>query len=115
MNDQAASEVHFSSLMAAGIGLGLAQIKGADSLALAGVQTNMIHNIARIYGRNATAADVGGLIASSMASFAGRYAAKTLLGWIPGAGNLINSGVAASITEGIGWAAVELFSSESKA
>ncbi len=43
------------------------------------------------------------------ATTAGRTASQILIGWIPGWGNAFNAATAASLTEAVGWLAVEWF------
>lgn len=70
-----------------------------------GMRTLLSKGIARLAGKS------NALLSASLASAVGKRMAKILLSWIPGAGNVINAGIAASITEGLGWAAVAYFSS----
>jgi len=52
------------------------------------------------------------LFASLAASCVGRATSQILVGWIPILGNIINAGTAATLTEAIGWLAVDHFQSE---
>ena len=53
--------------------------------------------------------------ASASAAGVGGGLAQFLVGWIPIAGNIINAGTAASITEALGWALAEDFARETMA
>ena len=51
---------------------------------------------------------------AAAAAIGGRTVSQFLVGWIPGLGNAINAGTAASITEGIGWYVAKNFSKEAE-
>jgi uncharacterized protein (DUF697 family) len=101
--------IHTCALACSGVGAGLAQVPGSDSIAIVPLQTAMITAIASehevSFGKGA-AAD---LLLTSTATMAGRTASQFLLGWIPVGGNILNAGTAAAITEAIGWAANAYF------
>ena len=42
----------------------------------------------------------------------GRVVSQVLVGWIPGVGNAINAGTAASVVEGIGWSVAKTFEAQ---
>ena len=54
-------------------------------------------------------------IATVATTIIGRALTQFLVGWIPIAGNIINAGTAASITEALGWALAEDFARETTA
>ena len=101
--------IHTSSIAAAGVGAGLAQIPSADTPVLCALQTNMIMAIARQNNISLDEAMSADLLLTFTAAMAGRGLSQWLIGWIPGYGNAINASTAATLTEAIGWAAHAYF------
>ncbi len=101
--------IHTASSSAAAVGGGLAQLPGSDAPVLAGIQTAMIIAIAAEHGVDVDKVVAAQLLAGFAAPTGGRIVSQVLVGWIPGAGNIINASTAVAITEGIGWAAHTYF------
>ena len=101
--------IHTASAAAAGAGAGMAQIPGSDSAVIVPVQIAMINAIALEHGSSIDRSAALSLIGSQAAMIVGRKISQFLVGWIPGAGNAINAGTAAAITEAVGWASHEYF------
>lgn len=104
--------IHGASVSAAGVGAGLAQVPGSDSLLIIPIQMAMIKLIASEHGKGFTEATALSIIATQATTMAGRKVSQFLVGWIPGPGNAINASTAAALTEAIGWVAHNLFSSD---
>lgn len=104
--------IHSASAACAGIGGGLAQLPGSDSLAIVPLQTAMILSIATQHGVDLTEAAAADLVLTFAATQGGRLLSQVLVGWMPGVGNLINASTAAALTEAIGWAASAYFEKE---
>ena len=102
--------IHAASASAAMVGAGLAQIPGSDAPVLAGIQTAMIMTLARQYGVVMDDAAAADLVLTFAATMGGRAVSQWLVGWIPGWGNAVNAGTAATLTEAVGWAADSYFS-----
>ena len=92
----------------------MAQIPGSDIVPITGIQIGMIISIAKVFGRDLGEGAAKGLLGGFSAGLVGREVVRGLLGMIPGFGNAFKAGTAATITETIGWAAVEHFKSEIK-
>jgi len=101
--------IHTASVTAGGIGAGLAQLPGSDMPVLMALQVAMIVAIGHEHGCEITKAHAKSLLLTLPAGYGGRAISQFLLGWIPGLGNAINAGTAATITESIGWAADAYF------
>jgi uncharacterized protein (DUF697 family) len=101
--------IHTASAAAAGVGAGLAQLPGSDSVPLVSIQAAMIVAIASLHGIAIEKALALDFIVGFAATTGGRFVSQLLLGWIPGFGNAINASTAAAITEAIGWAADRYF------
>lgn len=108
-----ASIIHGSSMSAAAVGAGLAQVPGSDAPVLVGIQSTMIVGIASAYGASLTKGAAAKLILPFSASVTGRGLSQALIGWMPGLGNAINASTALGLTQAIGWAADAYFSKTS--
>lgn len=101
--------IHTASASAGAIGAGLAQLPCSDNVVITPIQIAMTIGLGRVFGleltESAALASMGTCITYSL----GRGASQLLLGWIPVAGNIINSCTAASVTELMGWALAESF------
>ncbi len=106
--------IHTASVACAGIGAGLAQVPGSDSVAIIPIQTTMIIAIANEHAVTLTKTAAADLLLTFTATMGGRLLSQVLVGWVPGFGNAINASTAAALTEAIGWAANSYFE-ESKA
>ncbi|RQS90443.1 hypothetical protein [Burkholderia contaminans] len=106
--------IHTTSLACAGIGAGLAQVPGSDSAAIVPLQTAMIMGIGQLHGVAVTKSAAADLLLTFAATLAGRGISQAVVGWIPLWGNVVNAATAAAVTEAIGWAADQYFSSEDK-
>lgn len=110
--------IHTASTAAAGIGAGLAQLPGADCVALIPVQTTMILALGNIFHIPLTDSMAKSVLSETLATMGGKLAAKAaanlIVGWIPGAGNAINASVAAGITESLGWLIAKDFDREAE-
>ena len=104
--------IHTASASAAAVGAGLAQIPGSDNAVITPIQLVMTISLGRVFGLELTESAAGAAVASAAAATVGRTASQVLIGWVPGAGNIINAGTAATITEAIGWLLAEGFASQ---
>ena len=95
--------IHSASASAGAVGAGLAQIPCSDNAVITPIQLVMTVSLGRVFGIELTDSAARAAIASAAAATVGRTASQLLLGWIPIAGNIINAGTAATITEAIGW------------
>ena len=101
--------IHTASTSAAAIGAGLAQIPGSDNLIITPIQLAMTISLGQVFGIDLSESSAKAALASAAAATVGRTTAQVLVGWLPGVGNLINAGTAASLTEAIGWMLAEDF------
>jgi uncharacterized protein (DUF697 family) len=106
--------IHTASLAAAGVASGLAQLPGSDAIPITAIQIGMIISLGAVFGREITETTAKSILGGAVAAFTGRGVSQLLVGWIPGFGNLINAGTAASITEGLGWTVANNFDNESR-
>jgi uncharacterized protein (DUF697 family) len=80
----------------------------AGAVALAPIQLGMMGRIAAIFDLELTSMMSAGALAQLGVQFTGQAAARSLLNLIPGAGNVINAGVASALTLAIGEAWMRL-------
>lgn len=101
--------IHGASTASAAACAGIAQIPLADNAVLAPIQVTMIVSIAKVFDQNIGDGVARGLLSTFAATFVGRGVTQVLIGWVPGIGNVVNSGTAAALTEAVGWMAVDHF------
>lgn len=95
--------IHTASTAAAGIGAGFAQIPGSDNAIITPIQLTMTISLGKVFGKPLSESTAKAALGSVAASTVGRTLSQVLVGWIPGVGNAINAGTAASLTETLGW------------
>ena len=103
--------IHSASASAAAVGAGLAQIPCSDNAVITPIQLTMTISLGRVFGLELTESAARAAVASVAAATVGRTVSQILIGWIPIAGNLVNAGTAATVTEAIGWLLAEEFAS----
>lgn len=100
--------IHGCAIEAGTVGFATAQIPG-DRFVIGAVQIDMIIAIGSVFGKQIDKSAALGIASSVIATVVGVEVANGIIKYWPGVGNFSNMGVAASITETIGWAAVEYF------
>ncbi|MBP2024755.1 hypothetical protein [Peptoniphilus stercorisuis] len=105
--------IHGATLAVTAISGGLAQIPGSDAAVIAPIQIGMIVSLASVFNINLTKSSAGAVLANKIAEYIGRAAIKTTLRFIPGAGNIANAVISASITEKMGWSIAKDFKNQS--
>lgn len=81
----------------------MAQIPLSDNTLIMPIQIGMIVSLGKVFNQTITDSAAKAILASMVASFIGRSISQVAFGWVPGAGNAINSSTAVSLTEAIGW------------
>ena len=104
--------IHSASASAAAVGAGLAQIPCSDNAVITPIQLTMTISLGRVFGLELTESAARAAVASVAAATVGRTVSQILIGWLPIAGNLVNAGTAATVTEAIGWLLAEEFASQ---
>ena len=104
--------IHSHSALCGGVGTGMAQIPLADNAVITPIQIAMIIELGAVFKRKISKSVAQSILSGAAASLVGRGISQVLCGWIPIAGNAINTATAAGITEAIGWMAVDKFSKE---
>ncbi len=88
-------------------------IPGPDAPILMTIQATMIGSLAYLYGFDKKL--IRGMVLPEIAKMTGKYLALSLTKLIPGYGSVINSAVAATITEILGWQVQKYLSKSYKA
>ena len=101
--------IHSASTATAVVGGGLAQIPTSDNAVITPIQLSMTIALGKVFNVSITQSSAMATIASVSAATIGRAASQVLVGWIPGAGNVINAITAATLTESIGWLIADQF------
>lgn len=101
--------IHAASVSAGAVGAGLAQIPCSDSAIIVPIQITMTIALGRVFGMQLTQSAAEASLVTVTGTTIGRAISQVLVGWIPVAGNIINSCTAASVTETMGWALAEDF------
>ena len=106
------SIIHAASVAAATVGAGLAQVPCSDSAIITPTQMAMTVALGKVFGVKLSKASAKSAMGTGMTTMVGRATSQVLVGWILGAGNVINAVTAASITEALGWILVKEFEKE---
>ncbi len=99
---------------AAGGAAAIAIIPGSDSVAIMPIQVGMITALADEFEVPWTDAAVRSTLYASLGSIVGRGGANLVLRWLPVYGQVVRAAVAASVTEGLGWAVVKKLESDGR-
>lgn len=103
-----------SASTAAGAAAAASVIPGSDYVAIAPLQVGMIVALADEFGVPYTESAVRSTLYAALGGIMGRSASSLLLRWIPVYGNVVRAGVAASVTEALGWSVVKKFKAGGK-
>lgn len=95
--------IHVAAILCGLIGAGFAQIPFSDRYILMAIQIVMIVIIGKIMKSKLKATAIIAIVCVGATSYFGKGLCKIILGWIPGAGNVVNAIVALGITELIAW------------
>jgi len=101
-----AAIIHASSA-AAGAAAAASVVPGSDFVAIAPIQVGMIVALADEFGIPYTESAVRSTLYATLGKIVGRSGATLLLRWIPVYGNVVRAGVAASVTQALGWTVVK--------
>lgn len=102
--------IHGAAAAASGAAA-LSLIPGADAMAIMPIQIAMITALAKEFDRDVSAAAIRSTMYASLGRIVGQGGAGLLLRWTPIAGQVVRAGVAASVTEGLGWTAYKRLAS----
>lgn len=104
--------IHSASASAAAVGAGLAQVPCSDNAVITPIQLTMTVALGRVFGIELTDSAARASLASAAAATVGRMTPQVLVGWLPIAGNVINTCTTASVTEALGWILAEDFAQQ---
>ena len=128
--DKCHAIIHATSVTAAGVCAGVAQIPGGDHFALIPIQLAMVVALGGVFGIDreesvalagigSGAATVTGRIASTFGKSAvknvGKATTKEFAKRIPIIGNVLNATIAVTLTETMGWQIAEQFANKADA
>lgn len=108
--------IHSASISAAAVGAGSASVPVVgrfvslcDESAITPIQIAMIVSLGKVFDVSLDKTTAASLLTGMVTAKVGRKVAGFFAGLVPGLGSVVNGGTAASITEGVGWAAVAYF------
>ena len=108
--------IHAASISAAAVGAGAASVPVVgsfvslcDESAITPIQIAMIVSLGKVFDVSLDKTTAASLLKGMVTAKVGRKVAGFFAGLVPGLGSVVNGGTAASITEGVGWAAVAYF------
>lgn len=101
--------IHTASAATGAVGFGLAQLPLTDNAVIVPIQVTMTIALGQVFGLEFTKRAATATAASATGTLLGRAASQIGAGWIPVAGNILNAGTAASLTEALGWMLAEDF------
>ncbi|WP_322175966.1 hypothetical protein [Acutalibacter caecimuris] len=93
--------IHIASAAAGVVGGGLAQIPASDSIVITPIQLAMVLSLGKVFDLELSESAGMASLPSASGAAVGRGISQVLVGWIPGIGNIVNAGTAASLTEAI--------------
>jgi uncharacterized protein (DUF697 family) len=100
--------IHGAAATASGAAA-ISLIPGSDALAIMPIQIAMIAALAYEFGVDVSGAAIRSTMYASLGRILGQGGAGLLLRWTPIAGQIVRAGIAASVTEGLGWTAYKRF------
>ena len=108
--------IHAASISAAAVGAGSASVPVVgsfvslcDESAITPIKIAMIVSLGKVFDVSLDKTTSASLLTGMVTAKVGRKVAGFFAGLVPGLGSVVNGGTAASITEGVGWAAVAYF------
>jgi uncharacterized protein (DUF697 family) len=81
----------------------------SDTAALQHLHVGMIQTLGKLFGTELDARRATGMLQELAGPLLGTTTALTLLGYLPGVGNLVNATVSKGYTQAIGWKAYHIF------
>lgn len=91
-----------------------AQIPLADNTLIVPAQMTMVISLGKVFGYKITEGIAKSLVVPLVVQGLGREVAKTLVGILPVAGNVVKAGVSVFFTEALGWIVANEFDEGSK-
>lgn len=104
--DEAGTAIHSASALAGAVGL-FSPIPGADAVLIAPLQALLVLKLTSVYGVRPRSSALKAAGYAALGQVVGKGSARVLTSLLPGVGSVVRAGVAASVTEAIGWAVVE--------
>lgn len=96
--------IHGAAATASGAAA-ISLIPGSDAMAIMPIQIAMIAALAYEFGVDVPTSAIRSTMYAGLGRIVGQGGAGLLLRWTPIAGQVVRAGIAASVTEGLGWTA----------
>lgn len=104
--EEATKSIHSAAAVAGAIGF-LSPLPGADAVLISPIQAGLVLRLSSVYGQRPRAAALKAAGYAALGQMAGKGGARLLGALMPGVGAFVRGGVAAGVTEAVGWAVVE--------
>lgn len=104
--EEATQTIHMASVVAAAVGF-CSPLPGADAVLISPIQAALVLKLSSVYGRRPQADALKAAGYAALGQVLGKGSARVLAALLPGIGQVVRGGVAAGVTEAIGWAVVE--------
>lgn len=101
--------IHTATAAAGSASFFTAQIPLADSALIVPAQMAMVVGLAGVFGYKVTEGVAEAIVGPIIAQEMGKAVAKTLVGFIPVAGNITKAGISVTFTETLGWLIAQKF------
>jgi uncharacterized protein (DUF697 family) len=98
--------IHGAAGAAGAVGAGLAQIPAADAALIAPIQVSMILALGRVFDVEIPKTLARSVTYATFGTIMGKGISKAAFRLVPVVGNVVNAGVAAGVTEALGWTVV---------
>lgn len=103
---KASRAIHTASVLAGAVGF-MTPIPGSDSLLIAPIQAGLVIRLGMVYGVRPAKAALKSAGYAALGGVVGKGSARLVASFIPGFGSVVRAGVAASVTEAVGWAVLD--------
>jgi uncharacterized protein (DUF697 family) len=104
--EEATRLIHSAAAVAGAVGF-LSPIPGADAALIGPIQAALVLKLTSVYEQRPRGAALKAAGYAALGQVMGRGAARVGVAFLPGIGSVVRCGVAAGMTEAIGWAVVE--------
>jgi GTP-binding protein Era len=104
--EEATRIIHAAAAAAAAVGF-LSPLPGADAVLISPIQAALVLKLTSVYEQRPRSAALKAAGYAALGQVMGKGVARLGVALIPGIGSVVRGGVAAGVTEAIGWAVVE--------
>lgn len=104
--EKATRVIHYAATAAGAVGF-LSPLPGADAVLISPIQAALVLKLTSVYGQRPRSAALKAAGYAALGQVTGKGVSRVAAALMPGIGSFVRAGVAAGVTEAIGWAVVE--------